>query len=109
MALIATPEFLSHLQSLYPPQASAVQNPWYIAAAVAFGASNVPEAVPLVFQHALKEVRSEDKILLVRKTKDALFKSGVICGYPKVSTSISTAHSNAHLDHVSSRSTPLLL
>jgi hypothetical protein len=93
MSDIATPEFLSLLKSLYPaePSTSALQNPWFFVAAVAFSASNLPEAVPLVFQHALKDLllhRStegdQDSLILVRKIKDALFKSGMLSGYPKV-------------------------
>jgi hypothetical protein len=70
-----------------------VQNPWYTVAAVAFSASNLPEAVPLVLQYALKDVAVErchgddgDALLVVRKIKDALFKSGMLSGYPKVRT-----------------------
>ena len=86
MAIIATPKFLARIQSLYPApaQQSAIHNPWFIAAAVAFSASNIPEAVPLVFRHAVQDVEANDKLLVVRKIKDALFKSGMLSGYPKV-------------------------
>ena|ERR1700691_6200621 len=91
MTDIATPEFLSNLKALYPAQSSTLKNPWFLVAAVAFSASNLPEAVPLVFKHALNDLVSqpsaagdESTLLLVRKLKDALFKSGVLCGYPKV-------------------------
>jgi hypothetical protein len=95
MASVATPELLSHLKSLYPVQSDVLKNPWYIAAAVAFSASNLPEAVPLVFQYALNDLDShpsanhaQDSLLLVRNIKDALFKSGLLSGYPKVRTLI---------------------
>ena len=91
MANAVTPEFLSHLKALYPASASEQENPWAFVTAVALSASNLPEAIPLVFKHALKDLPSppsvtedENALLLVRKLKDALFKSGLLCGYPKV-------------------------
>jgi hypothetical protein len=83
-----TPEFLAHLKSLYPND-SPLQNPWYFVAAVAFSASNLPEAVPAVFQFAANDLQSQssnhaDALSLVRKIKDSLFKSGILSGYPKV-------------------------
>jgi hypothetical protein len=88
---MATPEFLAHLKALYPVQASPLKNPWAFVAAVAYSTSNLPEAIPLVFQHALKDISSQptatkvtDQQLFVRKMKDALFKSGMLSGYPKV-------------------------
>jgi hypothetical protein len=91
MAQLAAPEFISYLKSLYPEQPEYLKNDWYIAAAVAFSASNVPEAVPVVFRHALKDLEAHptadltnDSLLLVRKMKDAVFKSGMLSGFPKV-------------------------
>ena len=67
-------------------------NPWYIVAAVAFSASNLPEGVPRTFEHALKDLRAlgansnqSDEKLLAQRIRDAIFKSGLISGYPKVS------------------------
>ena len=85
---MASPELLLRLKSLYP-NVPALENPWYFVSAVAFCASNLPEAVPVVFQYALKDVLEESSdhkhaLQLVRKFKDALFKSGLLCGYPKV-------------------------
>lgn len=47
------------------------------------------EAVPHVFQHALKDLDTksanlEEKRLLARKLRDALFKAGLTAGYPRV-------------------------
>jgi len=93
MAQVATPEFLSHLKSLYPEQPSHLENQWYLAAAVAFSASNLPEAVPFVFQYVMEDLRLEahlttdfanDALVLVRKIRDAVFKSAMISGIPKV-------------------------
>lgn len=81
-----------------------LQNPWYIVAAVAFSASNRPECVPQVFTHALADLRlahgaagapsrrdgqaaegaAAAETVLAQRLRDALFKSGLISGYPKV-------------------------
>ena len=89
MAHIATPEFLSSLKRLYPPQSTYVKNPWYAVAAITFSASNCPEAVPLVLEYVLKDLDTiaashEDRLFAARKIRDAVFKSGMICGFPKV-------------------------
>jgi endoribonuclease Dicer len=77
--------------------AAFFRNPWYIVAAVAFSASNKPEAVPQVFAHALEDLKSlsisakpDDEKQLARKMREALFKSGLISGYPKVYNVIQT-------------------
>jgi hypothetical protein len=69
---------------------TALPNPWYIVAAVAYSASNKAEAVPHVFEYALRELTANqgvesEKFLLAQKIREALFKSGLISGYPKVS------------------------
>jgi hypothetical protein len=97
MAQVATPQLLAHLKSLYPRGESEITNPWYIVAAVAFSTSNVPEAVPIVFTHALNDLVKhsidsgvdartlyEQKLLLVRRVKDAVFKAGMLSGFAKV-------------------------
>ena len=89
MAHIATPEFLSSLKRLYPPQSTYVKSPWYAVAAITFSASNCPEAVPLVLEYVLKDLDAiaashEDRLAAARKIRDAVFKSGMICGFPKV-------------------------
>lgn len=65
---------------------AALRNPWYIVAAVAFSASNRPETVPHVFQHVAQDLQGEraSQLLLARKMRDALFKSGLTSGYPRV-------------------------
>jgi len=98
MSDIATPEFLSHVKSLFPAQPSALKNPWFFVAAVAFSASNLPEAVPFVFQHTLKDISQQstgadqDSLSLTRKIKDALFKSGILSGYPKAINALGALH-----------------
>ncbi|KAF5330746.1 hypothetical protein D9619_006063 [Psilocybe cf. subviscida] len=91
--------FLNNLKTSFPPadpsSSSFFRNPWYIVAAVAFSASNKPELVPRVFAHALDDLKSlspaakpEDEMLLARKMREALFKSGLISGYPKAINSL---------------------
>lgn len=67
----------------------ALQNPWFIVAAVAFSASNRPEGVPRVFEQALQDLKKggsdkSEELMLAQKMREALFKSGLISGYPKV-------------------------
>jgi hypothetical protein len=90
MSDIATPEFLDELKSLYPSPANYVDGDWFLAAGIAFSASNCPEAVPCVFSHALNDLEkipgtsNEDRRFLVRKMRDGICKSGLISGYAKV-------------------------
>ncbi|KAG2345832.1 hypothetical protein BDR05DRAFT_960125 [Suillus weaverae] len=89
MANIATPEFLSELQSLYPAPAKYVDGDWFLAAGIAFSSSNCPEGIPYILRYALDDLdklpdtSDEDRRLLVRKIRDGIFKSGLISGYPK--------------------------
>jgi endoribonuclease Dicer len=103
MATLATHEFLNHLKSLYPLRntlrgtEAVIRNPWYILAAVAFGSSNRPEAVPVVFQHALADLKKaqaeqepsaeaarKEQLYLARRMREAVFKGGLLCGYSRV-------------------------
>lgn len=68
---------------------TALPNPWCIIAAVAYSASNKAEAVPEVFQYASQELKTSksmksERFLLAQKFREALFKSGLTSGYPKV-------------------------
>ncbi|KAG6381805.1 hypothetical protein JVT61DRAFT_414 [Boletus reticuloceps] len=98
MADIATPEFLSNLKQLYPPQSTYVKSPWYAVAAITFSASNCPEAVPLVLEYVLEDLDAipgashADRLAAARKIRDALFKSGMICGFPKVINALILLH-----------------
>ncbi|KDQ59667.1 hypothetical protein JAAARDRAFT_33236 [Jaapia argillacea MUCL 33604] len=110
MARLATTPFLNRLKSLYPlrqsaPQESIHSNPWYIIAAVAFSGSNRPDEVPHVFRHVLQDLwnnhqqartvdsraRSQN-LLLARKMRDAIFKSGLTTGYPRAINSLIALH-----------------
>jgi len=99
MSDIATPEFLSYIKSLYPAK-SGLKNPWFFIAAVAFSASNLPEAAPIIFQHMLKDLShqstgadyDQNSLLLARKMKDAIFKSGILSGYSKAINALSALH-----------------
>ena len=128
MAMLAEPSFLDRLKSIYPQttpnsgkyklesvicfitvsdqQWFSIANPWYIIAAVGFCAGNRPEAVPDIFQHALKELElsGDDgnntvakQRLLARRFREALFKAGLTCGYARVRSSVTCAL--AHLIH----------
>ncbi len=81
MATIATRELLSRLESLYP----SADGSWAMVAAIAFSASNAPEAVPEVYKFVAQNLKTdEEQMALARKLRDGLFKSGMICGFPKV-------------------------
>ena len=97
MADLATPEFLSSLKATYPPETPNSPHLWAIVAAVGFGASNVPEAVPAVFTYALQDlirsqhatgisgdVAQEEQLLLARKIREAVLQSGLLSGMPRV-------------------------
>ncbi|KAJ3785328.1 AhpD-like protein [Lentinula aff. detonsa] len=92
MAFEANATLLSHLKSIYP--SSSATNPWYIVSAVAFSASNEPQAVPEVFNYVLTEVSGEheQRLLLARKFRDALLKSGLTSGYSKAINSLAALH-----------------
>ncbi|KAG7088472.1 hypothetical protein E1B28_012461 [Marasmius oreades] len=91
MSNLVTSSFLKRIQSIYPPQSSnkVWRNPWYIVASVAYNASNEPHAIPHIFRHALQSTSTHDeRLLLARKTRDALFKSGLNSGYAKTINSL---------------------
>jgi len=101
MADIASETSLQHLKSLYPygditSSLDVIQNPWYIVTVVSFTAGNRPEAVPLLFKYVLEELERaqnlfkvpeteahREKVVLVRKFRDAIFKCGITGGYSK--------------------------
>ncbi|PPQ68232.1 hypothetical protein CVT24_005040 [Panaeolus cyanescens] len=98
--------FLDRLKALFPTRSSSpftrksavLDNPWYIVAAVAYSAGNRPEAVPIVWEYALRDVRSapvdvnapsdgnQEELLLARRFREALLKSSLTCGCAKVCT-----------------------
>ncbi|KXN82618.1 hypothetical protein AN958_02469 [Leucoagaricus sp. SymC.cos] len=95
MAALASASFLSQIKSLYPLGRStgALPTPWYIVAAVAFSASNKPQAVPQIFQYVLQELNSNqdtksERFLLAQKIREALLKSALISGFPKAINSL---------------------
>ncbi|THV05048.1 hypothetical protein K435DRAFT_745813 [Dendrothele bispora CBS 962.96] len=111
----ATPELLTRLKSLWPTGSPSdlsgsgsidsnrqkLSNPWYIVAAISFSAGNEPSAVPTVFKRALEDLEAEssvksvptpdlhqEKLMLARKLREALFKSGLTSGYSKAINSL---------------------
>ena len=111
MSTLLTTEFLTHLKSLYPLRDvtrgtnAVLRNPWYIISAVAFGASNRPEAVPVIFQHVLKDLKEaqaeqqksaeaahQEQLLLARRMREAILKSGLLGGYSRVNSGRHAPH-----------------
>lgn len=104
MTTLATTEFLNRLKIIYPLRnlsgtEAVIRNPWYIAAAVAFGSSNRPEGVPVVFQTILTELKlaqaaqnvsaeaaHAQQLYVARRVREAVFKGGLLCGYSRVWT-----------------------
>ena len=95
MSDIATPDFLAHLKSLFPDRGrSVLDNPWSLYAGVAFSASNVPEAVPVVFHYALEGLKRESsrsshdmheaQLSLARRMRESVFRAGMLNGYGRV-------------------------
>jgi len=100
--ITATTELLRKLKALYPAPLSGIstadvlQNPWWILVASVFSTGNAPESVPVLFQFVLAELEDaqtelgveqdkahEERLLLARKFRDTLFKSGMFSGYSK--------------------------
>lgn len=83
---IPSTAFLSHLQSQFP-STSPWDNPWHIAATVAFSSLNRPEAIPAILEFVLRDfTEKEDRLRVVRALRDALLKSSFCQGFPKVSS-----------------------
>lgn len=94
MAEIATPNFLKHVKEIYQDESKItsieeyIKNPWYLVASVAFGASNRPDGVPRIFQLLMDELdelsaTQEQKIQVIIRMREALFKGGMISGYSR--------------------------
>ncbi|KAI0954683.1 hypothetical protein AcW1_006494 [Taiwanofungus camphoratus] len=107
MADLATDEFLNELKALYParplstPDAVLAQ-PWYLVAALAFSASHKAEAVPLVFEFVLAELKlaqspedaekAGEQRTLADKIREALLQSGLLSGVPLIIDSLLALH-----------------
>lgn len=104
MSGLASKEFLAGLKALYPLKDAlrgsdtVLRNPWYVIAAVAYGSSNRPEAVPVVWQQALEDLKQaqaseqkadeaahKEQLLLARRMREGLLKGGLLCGYSRAS------------------------
>lgn len=103
MTDLAPADFMNRLKSLYPLRNTltgtdaVLQNPWYIIAAVAYGSSNRPEGIPLVFKHVLADLKKaqaeqqtpaeaahKEQLLLARRVRESILKGGLLCGYSRV-------------------------
>ena len=102
LAKLANPEFLSRLRALYPSSSSSLSqfsqststadfvNPWFLVAAITYGASNRHRAVPHVYKFVLESLEAENASLETKKRvttalRDAIYKAGLISGYSRVS------------------------
>ena len=106
MADLATPEFLSTLKAAFPPTAPNTPSYlWAMIAVVSFSASNIIEAVPLVFKYALgdliqaqtqagtpQDAAHAEQLVLARKIRETLLRAGLLCGMPRVSTLFHSIH-----------------
>ena len=83
---------LARMKTLYPTSATDAHDfTWALVAISAFSAANLPEAVPQVFAYALEgETSHETRLRFARSARDAIFKTGMLSGYPKVSLISST-------------------
>ncbi|KAI1791489.1 hypothetical protein LXA43DRAFT_417851 [Ganoderma leucocontextum] len=106
MADLASPDFLSTLKAAYPPDTpNTSSHLWAVIAAVAFSASNVSEAVPLVFKYALEDLvqsqtqagtrqdaAHDEQLVLARKVREAVLQSGLLSGMPRTINSLVALH-----------------
>ncbi|PCH38586.1 hypothetical protein WOLCODRAFT_88179 [Wolfiporia cocos MD-104 SS10] len=96
--------FLNQLRSLYSSHVAATPDiilaqPWYLIAAVAFSASRKTEAVPVVFEFVMSELKLAQigeqperalaqRMTLANKMREALLQSGQLTGMPRVIESL---------------------
>ena len=102
MAHLATLQFLQRLRALYPAQNDTTSHAWYIVTAVAFSASNKPDAAAAVFKYVLNDLEqsntgaTEDlevtKLTVAKKTREAIMQSGLLSGYARVGRKIASAN-----------------
>ncbi|TRM58205.1 AhpD-like protein [Schizophyllum amplum] len=90
----------ARLRSLYPAaETDTGDRTWALVAACAFSAANAPEAVPRVFEYAIEgEASHEERLRFARKMRDALFKSGMLSGYPKAINGLVKLHESTPED-----------
>ncbi|THH31544.1 hypothetical protein EUX98_g2658 [Antrodiella citrinella] len=103
MAHIATPTFLANVKVLLSEEnRSVVSRRWYVLAAAAFSASNIPEAIPLIFENALEELEQEterkpdelrrDQLAVARRMRECVFRAGMLTGYARAINSLTALH-----------------
>ncbi|KAL0059853.1 hypothetical protein AAF712_013393 [Marasmius tenuissimus] len=95
-SFIPSEDFFPELKSLYTAT-NTCSTTWACIAAVAFSGFNVPEAVPLIFECAQRHENVEGK-LLVRRIREALFKSGLMYGFPKFEKGLFSPDPTTQLD-----------
>ncbi|KAK7022888.1 hypothetical protein VNI00_016875 [Paramarasmius palmivorus] len=87
MAAAPTNELLTHLRSLYPYPNDTI---WACIAAIAYSGCNIPSGVPAIFNFVATP--PTERLVLVRKMKDAIFKAGMLFGYPKAINGLLELH-----------------
>ncbi|KAM5542733.1 hypothetical protein V8D89_003694 [Ganoderma adspersum] len=108
MTDLATPEFLSTLKAAFTadtPNAPGPSYLWAMIAVVSFSASNVTEAVPIVFKYALddlvqaqtqagtpQDAAHAEQLVLARKIREAVLRAGLLCGMPRAIDSLIALH-----------------
>ncbi|KAL1661170.1 AhpD-like protein [Schizophyllum commune] len=85
---------LARMKTLYPTSATDAHDlTWALVAISAFSAANLPEAVPQVFAYALEgETSHETRLRFARSARDAIFKTGMLSGYPKAINALAKLH-----------------
>ena len=83
---MATPKFLSHLRSLFSADSVFAKNsPYAYIAGIAFAALDRPQDVVAVYLHARS---SNSSTTMTRVFREALFKTGVLYGVPRMINSL---------------------
>lgn len=78
----ASPEFLEHLAALFPSSSSRA-NPYHYIAGIVLAANNHFDDAAAVYTHAVS-ASSSTKVDTSRIFREALFKTGVLYGAPRM-------------------------
>lgn len=74
--------FLKHLSTLFPAT-SPLQNPYHYIAGIVYAANNLPQDAAATYQHALLTL-PQSATSITRIFREALFKTGVLYGAPRM-------------------------
>ncbi|ORX50454.1 hypothetical protein DM01DRAFT_1408984 [Hesseltinella vesiculosa] len=74
---------------------SIIHEPWYLVAAVVMTTLNQPQDLPQLYDHVKQKTTNDDELMeVVLRMKEAIFKSGVILGTPRIINSLTSLHSH---------------